>query len=146
MLWQFRVPSVAVTIALAALLVFAPGRARAQATLTTIPGASFGKLVALDGQPADLVLDEARKRVYSVSSGAGRVRIYNYELGQEVGQIEVGTFPSGAAMSMDGHYLYVANVQSATLSVVDLEFDRVISNVSLPAFCTTNSSTANTPI
>ena len=117
--------------ALAIVLVLAPAGARAQ--LVTIPGATFGKLIPFDGTPSDLVLDEARKRVYSVSSGAGRVRIYNYELGQEVGQIEVGLFPSGAAISMDGRFLYVANVQSATLSVIDLEGDRVISNVSLPA-------------
>ncbi len=116
---------------LGALVVLAPLMGQAQ--LTTIPGAKFGTLVPFDGTPADLVLDEARKRVYSVSSGAGRVRIFNYELGQEVGQIEVGSFPSGAAMSMDGRFLYVANVQSATLSVIDLEGDRVIANVSLPA-------------
>lgn len=116
------------------LLLLAPRHADGQATtLMTIPGATFGTLFPFDGQPADLVLDEARQRVYSVSSGAGRVRIFNYELNQEVGQIEVGLFPSGAAMSMDGRYLYVANVQSATLSVVDLEVDRVITNVSLPA-------------
>jgi YVTN family beta-propeller protein len=125
MLWQFRW--------VAAVLILASVGVQAQTTLMTIPGATFGKLVPFDGQPADLVLDEARKRVYSVSSGAGRVRIYNYELGQEVGVIEVGTFPSGAAMSMDGRFLYVANVQSATLSVIDLELDRVTSNVSLPA-------------
>ena len=118
-------------VALAIVLVLAPAGARAQ--LVTIPGATFGKLIPFDGTPSDLVLDEARKRVYSISSGAGRVRIYNYELGQEVGQIEVGLFPSGAAISMDGQFLYVANVQSATLSVIDLEGDRVISNVSLPA-------------
>ena len=133
MLLQFRSHGIRFTAALAVILAFAPGTAMAQAVLTTIPGASFGQLVPFDGQPADLVLDEARKRVYSVSAGAGRVKIYNYELGQEVGQIEVGLFPSGAAMSLDGHFLYVANVQNATLSVIDLEFDRVISNVSLPA-------------
>ena len=133
MLWQFRLKIPGVAAALATLLALAPDRAGAQAVLTTIPGATFGKLVPFDGQPADLVLDEARKRVYAVSSGAARVRIYNYELEQEVGVIEVGLFPSGAAMSMDGRYLYVANVQSATLSVIDLEADRVIANVSLPA-------------
>jgi YVTN family beta-propeller protein len=129
MLLQFRWGA----IGLGVLLALAPFAAKAQTTLATIPGASFGKLVAFDGQPADLVLDEARKRVYAVSSGAGRVRIYNYELGQETGVIEVGSFPSGAAISMDGRFLYVANVQSATLSVINLEIDRVIANVSLPA-------------
>lgn len=103
------------------------------AQFTAIAGASFGRTVALDGQPADLVLDEERKRIYSISSGAGRVRIYNYELDQEVGSIDVGSFPSGAAMSMDGKFLYVANVQSSTLSVIDLENDRVTGTVSLPA-------------
>ncbi|MCC6538485.1 MAG: beta-propeller fold lactonase family protein [Bryobacterales bacterium] len=118
---------------LATTSLLAPPPARAQQTLTTIPGASFGELVPFDGQPSEIVLDEARKRVYAVSSGGNRVRIYNYELKQVVGEIEVGTFPSGAAMSPDGRFLYVANVQSSTLSVIDLERDGVSATVSLPA-------------
>jgi len=107
--------------------------ALAQQQFVTVPGEKFGTVVPLGGQPSHLVIDEQRHRIYAVSSGANRVLIYNYELGQQTGFIEVGVFPSGAAMSMDGKYLYVTNVQSASLSVVDLEGDRVVQTVSLPA-------------
>ncbi|MFN7921200.1 MAG: hypothetical protein U0Q16_13960 [Bryobacteraceae bacterium] len=107
--------------------------AYAQFTIDTIPGQEFGRLVSLGGQPSDIALDEARKRLYLVSSGANRVITYNYELDQITGYIEVGTYPSSAALSMDGRYLYVSNVQSSSLSVIDLDGDRLVQTVSLPA-------------
>ncbi|MBM3735259.1 MAG: hypothetical protein FJW39_05670 [Acidobacteria bacterium] len=103
------------------------------AQFNTPPGAQFGKSVPLAGQPSDIVLDEARNMLYVVNSGANRVFLYNYATGQEVGFIEVGQFPSSAAMSMDGNTLFVTNVQSASLTVIDLQGPRVVQNVSLPA-------------
>ncbi|MEZ5398332.1 MAG: hypothetical protein R2729_01605 [Bryobacteraceae bacterium] len=103
------------------------------AQFSTITGAKFGASVSLGGQPSDMILDEARKRLYAVSSGANRVWIYNYETGQVSGSIEVGSFPSSAAMSMDGRRLYVTNVAAGSVSVIDLDGDRVIQTVSLPA-------------
>ncbi|MEZ5352048.1 MAG: beta-propeller fold lactonase family protein [Bryobacteraceae bacterium] len=103
------------------------------AQFSTIPGAKFGKAVSLGGQPSDLILDESRKRIYAVSSGANRVWIYNYDGGQVTGSIEVGSFPSSAAMSMDGRFLYVTNVSAGSVSVIDLDGDRVMRTVSLPA-------------
>ncbi len=104
-----------------------------QVQLQTIPGAQFGTVVAAGGQPSDVVIDENRKRLYLVSSGANRVLIYNYENDGMEGFIDVGTYPSAAAISMDGNFLYVSNVQSSTLSVIDLESDRVVQTVALPA-------------
>lgn len=100
---------------------------------TTPPGAQFGTVVPFAGQPSDLVLDESRNLLYLVNSGANRVYVYNYITQQEVGQIEVGNFPSSAAISMDSEFLYVANVSSASLSVIDLAAQRVVQSVSLPA-------------
>ncbi|MEZ5352045.1 MAG: beta-propeller fold lactonase family protein [Bryobacteraceae bacterium] len=59
--------------------------------------------------------------------------MYNYVTGQVSGSIEVGSFPSSAAMSMDGNFLYVTNVSAGSLSVIDLNGDRVVQTVSLPA-------------
>jgi YVTN family beta-propeller protein len=106
---------------------------KAQFNFTTVPGEKFGRLVPLGGQPSDVVIDEARNRLYLVSSGANRVIVYNYSTEQVTGYIETGSFPSAAALSMDGRYLYVSNVQASSLSVIDLEGDRVIQSVSLPA-------------
>ena len=96
-------------------------------------GPSFGTVVALGGTPYDSVIDELRGRVYFVNSSAGRIDIYNYAAKRLAGNIRVGTFPTGAAMSMDGAFLYVTNTQSSTLSVIDLATDSVVVTVSLPA-------------
>jgi YVTN family beta-propeller protein len=101
--------------------------------LQTIPGATFGKVTSLGGQPSDLVLDEQRQRIYAVNSGANRVYIYDYVNQRVAGTVEVGSFPSSASISMDGKYLYVTNVAAGSLSVIDLDGDRVVQTVSLPA-------------
>lgn len=116
------------------LLSFVSSRtALAQAQLQTVPGAQFGTVVPLDGQPSDVVIDESRSRLYLVNSGANRVLIYNYDTQSTEGFIETGKYPSSAAMSMDGRYLYVANVDSASMNVIEIDSQRVIQTVALPA-------------
>src|SRR5258708_1356791 len=100
---------------------------------SSISAQTFGGVVALTASPSDIVLDESRPRLYLVSSAAGRVDIYNYTTKTISGSYRVGTFPLGAAMSMDSAYLYVTNTTSSTLSVIDLNADAVIQTVSLPA-------------
>jgi YVTN family beta-propeller protein len=101
--------------------------------LSSLSAQTFGGVVALTASPSDIVLDESRTRLYLVSSAAGRVDSYNYTTKTISGSYRVGTFPLGAAMSMDNAYLYVTNTQSSTLSVIDLNAEAVIQTVSLPA-------------
>lgn len=105
----------------------------AMACVAQTAGPSFGTIVSLGTTPSDIVLDEARGRLYLVNSAANRVEIYNIAEKRLSGSISVGTFPLSAAISMDGSTLYVANTQSASLSVINLANDRVVSTVSLPA-------------
>jgi len=98
--------------------------------------ATFGDVIPLSGPPADIVLDEARQRLYLVSTPGNRVDVYDYLGTRILGSIEVGQAPLGAALSMDGAFLYVANHDNATLSVIDLtrgEYGGVSGTVSLPA-------------
>jgi len=105
----------------------------ASAQVQTVPGAEFGKVVPLGGEPSDIEIDEERSRLYVVTPGANRVAVYNYAIETVEDYIGVGTYPSAAAMSMDNRFLYVANVQSASISVVDLETRRVTRTIPLPA-------------
>ncbi|MCU0245428.1 MAG: hypothetical protein MUC42_02570, partial [Bryobacter sp.] len=98
-----------------------------------VTGASFGSIVSLGFTPEDIVLDESRGRLYLINSTANRVDIYDYVAKRMVANIAVGTFPLSGAMSMDNEYLYVTNVQSATMSIIKLGEDRVTASVSLPA-------------
>ncbi|MBL8290522.1 MAG: beta-propeller fold lactonase family protein [Bryobacterales bacterium] len=122
--WVKLVPFIILTFFSCALVL---------AQVQTVPGAQFGKVVALGGEPSDIEIDEARSRLYVVNSGANRVAVYNYQTESVEDYIGVGTFPSAAAISMDGRFLYVANVQSASISIVDLESLRVTKTVPLPA-------------
>lgn len=103
------------------------------AGVTLSTGATFGEVLPLNGAPSDIVLDESRSRIYLVQSGANRVLIYNYGDRRLEGQFDVGAYPSAAAISMDSQFLYVTNVQSATLSVINLESGATVQSVSLPA-------------
>lgn len=116
------------SVAILVLLLCGGPPAGAQVT-----GPTFGTVISFAGTPSDLVLDELRGRLYLVNSNANRVEIYSYVEKRVVGNIGVGTYPVGAAMSMDNAYLYVTNTQSASLSVIDLGTDSLIQTISLPA-------------
>ena len=98
--------------------------------------ATFGDVVSLGGTPSDIVLDESRQLLYLVNAPASRIDVYDY-LGQQLtGSIAVGQLPLSAAMSPDNAYLYVANHDSTSLSVITLGsggLGQVTNTVALPA-------------
>jgi len=96
-------------------------------------GATFGTVVNLGGTPSDIVLDEARGRLYAVNSNANRIDVLSIGELKLMYSIAVGTFPMSAAISPDNAFLYVTNRQSSTLSVIDLGANSVANSVSLPA-------------
>jgi len=96
-------------------------------------GATFGTVVALGGTPSDAIWDETRGRIYLINSAANRVDVFSTTTNTVTKNIRVGSFPLAGALSMDGGYLYVTNTQSASLSVIDLGNDSVLTTVSLPA-------------
>ncbi len=95
--------------------------------------ATFGNIVRLGGTPSDIVLDEARSRLYTVNQSSNRVDIYSYSDKAVVKSIATGDSPVAAALSMDGRFLYVTNNGSSSLCVIDLQFDRVAQTVALNA-------------
>lgn len=96
-------------------------------------GATFGEVVQLGGTPSDMVLDEARGKIYLVNTAANRVDIFDYHEKRLTGSYPVGLQPLAVAISMDAAYLYVTNNGSSTLSVIDLGLELVTQTVSLPA-------------
>src|SRR6185295_5060340 len=112
----------------------------AQAQLTT--GATFGRVIQLQGgTPSDIVLDEARGRLYLVNNSTSQVAVIDYATSTVIASFGVGKSPVAGAMSMDGHWLYVTSgatpVQTASgsplLNVIDLEKNQVVSSVLLPS-------------
>jgi DNA-binding beta-propeller fold protein YncE len=100
--------------------------------------ATFGEVIALGGIPSDMVLDESRQRLYLVNTAANRIDIWDYSGKSVIGTITVGNRPLGAAMSVDNAFLYVANHDDSTLSVITLSGamgsqGAVTATISLPA-------------
>ncbi len=82
--------------------------------------ATFGEVIALGGIPSDMVLDESRQRLYLVNTASNRIDIWDYSGKSVIGSITVGNRPLGAAMSVDNAFLYVANHDDSSLSVITL--------------------------
>lgn len=105
----------------------------AAASAQTFTGATFGNVVNLGGTPSDIVLDEARGRMYLVNSAANRLDVVSISERKLMQSVPVGLFPLAAAMSPEKGFLYVTNTGGASLSVIDLSTLSVVSNISLPA-------------
>ena len=88
-------------------------------------GATFGTLVTHSSPIADLVVDEARKRLYVVDTNASAVEVYVTNvnpprLAPGTNTIKVEKTPLAAALSRSGKYLYVVCYDASALDIVDL--------------------------
>jgi YVTN family beta-propeller protein len=116
-----------------AIVFLVLGLACLQPAIAQSTGSTFGDVIPLGGTPSDIVLDELRGRLYLVNNNKNTVDVFDYNLGQIVNTIKVGTTPLAAAMSMDGAWLYVTNNGSSSLSVVDLSNLSINQTVLLPS-------------
>ncbi len=96
--------------------------------------ATFGNRIPAPGNLIDIVLDEARQRLYLVNFANNRVEVYSIPERQFLSPIGVGVQPVSAALTPDGQYLYVTNFGGSSLSVIDLALGgAVTSTVNLVA-------------
>src|SRR5262245_44016321 len=95
-------------------------------------GATFGTVATALGA-ADMVLDEARGRLYLINSNLNRVQVYSIAQRTFLASITTNTQPLAGAMSPDGKFLYVTSYAQASLNVIDLDRSTVVRRVSLPA-------------
>src|SRR5512146_1510997 len=84
--------------------------------------ATFGTVVARPASFSDIVLDEARHRLYLANIGARQIDVFS--IGTTTPQLSTSIKTSGtpysAAMSRSGKFLYVASYESASLDIIDL--------------------------
>ncbi|MGA9626633.1 MAG: hypothetical protein WBQ65_19320, partial [Bryobacteraceae bacterium] len=85
-------------------------------------GATFGTVVPHTQPLADLVLDEARKRIYLVDTNSNHVDVYSTASNPPalVTTIDTDATPLAIAMSRSGKSLYVACYTASTLDIFDL--------------------------
>jgi hypothetical protein len=91
-------------------------------------GGTFGKVVSIGGEAADLVLDEARGKLYIANFTANRIDVMSLATNTIQTSINVPAQPSSVALSPDGHWLLVSHYGNNTapaspqngLTVIDL--------------------------
>lgn len=101
------------------------------ATLNNSPGGTAGNTSGNEGLQ-DIVLDEARGRLYITNSGYNRIEIFDTKQQTFLNPIPVGQLPHQMAMSTDGNTLYVGNTGGESISIVDLTLGRVVDGVVFP--------------
>jgi hypothetical protein len=80
----------------------------------------------------DIVLDEARGRVYITNSGYNRIEVFDIRKQHFVDPIAVGQLPHSMAMGTDGNTLYVGNTGGESIGIVDLNQGKVVDSVNFP--------------
>ena len=95
--------------------------------------ATFGTIVPVLGGASDLVLDEARGRVYLVNTVENRIEIYSLKQRQLLTPVQTDTGPISAAMSRSGKFLYVTSLNASALDILDLDALILAGHVALPA-------------
>ncbi len=96
-------------------------------------GATFGTVQPIVGGASDLVLDEARRRLYLVNPALNQVEIYSIPQRRLLSPIKTSRQPVAAAMSRNGLFLYVTCYDGSALDILDLEKMAGVKSVSLPA-------------
>jgi uncharacterized protein (TIGR03437 family) len=102
--------------------------------VSPLAAATFGTVVAPTGggEYSDIVLDEARGRLYLVGPTVNRIDVYNYKTKAFLTSIQTDAQPVAAGLSPDNSTLYVSSYTSATLDVISLASNAIVKRVSLP--------------
>jgi hypothetical protein len=80
----------------------------------------------------DILLDEARGRVYITNSGYNRIEVFDIQKQRFVNPIATGQMPHQMAMASDGKTLYVGNTGGEAISIIDLDLGRIVDGVVFP--------------
>ena len=100
-------------------------------TLNNNPSGTGGNTAGNEGLQ-DIVLDEPRGLVYMTNSGFNRIEVFDTVQQRFVNPIPVGQMPHQMAMGLDGNTLYVGNTGGESISIVDLNQQRVVDSVVFP--------------
>ena len=87
----------------------------------------------LVGGASDLVLDEARGKLYLVNGSQDRIEVYSILQRRFLNPIRTDSLPISAAISQNGKNLYVASHNGSALNVIDLDKSEVVTRISLQA-------------
>lgn len=76
---------------------------------TLLHGGTFGRVIPIGGQAADLALDEPRGQLYVANFTANRIDVISLATNAVRTSISVSAQPSGVALSPDGRWLMITH-------------------------------------
>src|SRR5438105_3730300 len=87
-----------------------------------LPAGTFGTVVAHAQSVADLALDEARRRLYVLNTGANAVEVFSTTTNPPrlTNTIKTNSTPLAIALSRNGKSLFVVCYGASSLDVVDV--------------------------
>jgi YVTN family beta-propeller protein len=80
----------------------------------------------------DMVLDSQRKKLYITNSGYNRVEVFDLTRQVFATPIPVGQLPHTMALSTDGSTLYVGNTGGESISIVNLDQQAAVGQITFP--------------
>jgi DNA-binding beta-propeller fold protein YncE len=93
----------------------------------------------------DILVDEARDRVYITNSGYNRIEVFDRTAQQFLQPIPVGQLPHQMALAPGGNILYVANTGGESIQTVDLDTGLVTGSVAFPPIPRAGNTNPTTP-
>jgi DNA-binding beta-propeller fold protein YncE len=100
-------------------------------TLNNSPAGTTGNTSGNEGLQ-DMLLDEPRGLLYITNSGYNRIEVFDTVKQHFVNPIPAGQMPHQMAMGSDGNTLYVGNTGGESISIIDLNLQRVVDSVVFP--------------
>ena len=95
--------------------------------------------------PYTVIANSVKKEIYVSCEGSGKVSIYNTTFPKWlrwIGDVTVGKNPEGMAITPNGRYLFVANADDDSFTIIDLEERKVEATVDLRPYIQTAYGTA----
>jgi DNA-binding beta-propeller fold protein YncE len=90
--------------------------------------------VQLPAENYTCLLSEDKKELYISSWGSGRLLVYQTLLNKVVAEISVGSNPNDICVTKNGRFLFVANANDNSVSIVDVKRRKVIETLEASLF------------
>ncbi|MCK5371503.1 MAG: bifunctional YncE family protein/alkaline phosphatase family protein [Cyclobacteriaceae bacterium] len=90
--------------------------------------------IALPTEGYTCLLGKQRDELYISLWGGGKVAVFDLKAHEIADYIEVESHPNDMVITGDGRYLYVANANSNSVSVIDLTQRKVVENIGTALF------------
>lgn len=90
--------------------------------------------IVLGGEAYTCILSTNRKKLYISCWGCGKIEVFDTEKMQLTKPIDVGSNPNDLCMSKNDQFLYVANSNDNSVSIIDLQKQIVIETLNTALF------------